>query len=306
MGNGDNLADGAVRLDGTMDTPAERWRAQARAWFESLRDRICDEVEALEREAPSDLFPGPPVTFSYRPWTRETGSGGGTGGFLNGGRVFEKVGVHTSSANGTLTPELAKSLPGDGRLNYVSTSISLIMHPRSPVIPTVHMNTRYLCTSEGWFGGGADLTPLLAAQRRADAPDAVAFHAAMRRACDAHDPGYYDRFKAWADSYFFLPHRGVTRGVGGIFYDHLHTGDFAKDLAFTRDVGLAFLDVYPRIVRRRMREPWTDAERAEQLAIRGLYVEFNLLYDRGTMFGLQTGGNVETILSSMPPLVSWT
>jgi len=285
---------------------AEQHRAQARIWFESLRDRICAEVEALEREAPAALFPGDPAIFTFKPWTRSTGSGGGTGGFLSGGRLFEKIGIHTSSANGKLTSEMAKTLPGDGvQLDYVSTSISLIMHPRSPRVPTVHMNTRFLSTAQGWFGGGADLTPMLPEQRRDDAPDALAFHDAMKRACDAHDPGYYGKFKAWADTYFFLPHRGQARGVGGIFYDHLNTGDFDKDFAFTRDVGLALLDAYPRIVRRRMTEPWTEAERGQQLACRGLYVEFNLLYDRGTMFGLQTGGNIETILSSMPPLVSW-
>jgi coproporphyrinogen III oxidase len=202
---------------------------------------------------------------------------------------------------------MAKNLPGSGtQLDYVSTSISLIMHPRSPRVPTVHMNTRYLATSEGWFGGGADLTPMLSDQRRADAPDTIQFHAAMRAACDAHDSAYYDKFKAWADKYFFLPHRNTARGVGGIFYDHLNTGSFEKDFSFTRDVGEALLDVYPKIVRQRMTETWTPAEREEQLACRGLYVEFNLLYDKGTMFGLQTGGNIETILSSMPPLVSWS
>ena len=245
--------------------------------------------------------------FTYKPWTRQTGQGGGVGGFLSGGRLFEKIGIHTSSANGRLTPEMAKTLPGDGvSLDYVSTSISLIMHPRSPLVPTVHMNTRFLSTAQGWFGGGADLTPMLPEQRRDDAEDTVTFHAAMKRACDAHDPGYYAKFKPWADKYFYLPHRGTARGVGGIFYDHLNSGDFDKDFAFTRDVGLALLEVYPRIVRRRMMEPWGEAERAAQLACRGLYVEFNLLYDKGTMFGLQTGGNIETILSSMPPLVSWS
>jgi coproporphyrinogen III oxidase len=286
---------------------AEQHRAVAKVWFESLRDRICAEIEALEREAPAELFPGTPATFTYKPWTRSTGIGGGTGGFLSGGKLFEKIGIHTSSANGQLTPAMAKTLPGDGeQLDYVSTSISLIMHPRSPRVPTVHMNTRFLSTAQGWFGGGADLTPMLPEQRTADAPDTVTFHAAMRAACDAHDPAYYDKFKAWADTYFFLPHRGTARGVGGIFYDHLNTGDFDRDFAFTRDVGSAFLDVYPKIVRARMMEPWTEAERAQQLEIRGLYVEFNLLYDKGTMFGLQTGGNIETILSSMPPLVSWS
>ncbi len=294
-------------LDKPDANSAEEHRALARDWFESLRDRICRELEELEREAPAALFPGEPAKFTFKPWTRATSSGGGVGGFLNGGRLFEKCGVHTSSANGTLTPEMAKNLPGNGKqLDYVSTSISLIIHPRSPRIPTVHLNTRYLSTAQGWFGGGADLTPLLADQRRQDAPDAALFHAAMRDACDAHDSGYYDKFKEWADKYFYLPHRNTARGVGGIFYDHLNTGDFARDFAFTRDVGQALLDVYPRIVRKRMTEPWTPAEREEQLAFRGLYVEFNLLYDKGTMFGLQTGGNIETILSSMPPMVSWS
>lgn len=287
-------------------TEADQQRAQAKVWFETLRDRICAEVEALEREAPDALFPGAPATFTYKPWTRKTGVGGGVGGFLSGGRLFEKIGIHTSSANGKLSPEMARTLPGGGaQLDYVSTSISLIMHPRSPRVPTVHMNTRFLSTSVGWFGGGADLTPMLPEQRRDDAPDAVTFHAAMRAACDAHDPAYYKKFKAWADDYFFLPHRGVARGIGGIFYDQLNTGDFGRDFAFTRDVGAAFLEIYPRIVRARMQEPWTDDERAQQLETRGLYVEFNLLYDKGTTFGLQTGGNTETILSSMPPLVSW-
>ena len=246
-------------INDEMVSVAEQQRARSKVWFESLRDRICAEVETLEREAPAALFPGDPGTFTYKPWTRAAGSGGGTGGFLSGGRLFEKIGVHTSSANGRLTPEMAKTLPGDGvQLDYVSTSISLIMHPRSPRVPTVHMNTRFLATAQGWFGGGADLTPMLPDQRRDDAPDTLMFHAAMRRACDAHDPAYYDRFKAWADKYFFLAHRGQARGVGGIFYDHLNTGDFEKDFAFTSDVGLALLDVYPRIVRKRMMEPWTE------------------------------------------------
>ena len=297
----------AMNIIASPQSIAEQHRAVAKVWFESLRDRICAEVEALERDAPAELFPGEPATFTYKPWTRATGTGGGTGGFLSNGRLFEKIGIHTSSANGTLTPAMARTLPGDGeQLDYVSTSISLIMHPRSPRVPTVHMNTRFLSTAQGWFGGGADLTPMLPAERTAEAPDTRTFHAAMRAACDAHDPAYYDKFKAWADTYFFLPHRGTARGVGGIFYDHLNSGDFDKDVAFTRDVGSAFLDVYPKIVRARMMEPWTEAERAQQLETRGLYVEFNLLYDKGTMFGLQTGGNIETILSSMPPLVSWS
>ncbi|WP_022723261.1 oxygen-dependent coproporphyrinogen oxidase [Rhodopseudomonas sp. B29] len=295
------------RTPAASDNPVEARRAQARAWFEGLRDKICAEVETLEREAPAALFPGEPATFTYKPWQRKTGSGGGVGGFLSNGRLFEKIGIHTSSANGQLTPEMAKSVPGDGvSRDYVSTSISLIMHPRSPRVPTVHMNTRFLSTSQGWFGGGADLTPMLPEQRSQEAEDAVTFHAAMKRACDAHDPGYYDQFKPWADKYFFLPHRGTARGVGGIFFDYLNSGNFDHDFAFARDVGQALLEVYPQIVRKRMQEAWTEEERAQQLACRGLYVEFNLLYDRGTMFGLQTGGNTETIMSSMPPLVSWS
>ncbi len=281
-------------------------RAQARRWFERLRDDICSAIEALEEEAPASLFPGEPARFVRKPWQRATGEGGGTGGFLIDGRLFEKAAVHTSSANGVLTPELARTLPGDGKqLDYLSASISLIIHPRSPRVPTVHMNTRYLATSQGWFGGGADLTPMLNEQRSQSADDAVTFHRAMREACDAHDPDYYPRFKTWADEYFFLPHRGQTRGVGGIFFDHLNTGEFTSDFAFARDVGTALLDVYPAIVRKRMSEPWSDDDRRQQLACRGLYAEFNLLYDRGTTFGLRTGGNVETILSSMPPAVSW-
>lgn len=284
----------------------ELQRTQARVWFERLRDDICAAIELLEQEAPAALFPGEPARFVRKPWKRNTGEGGGVGGFLKGGRLIEKAGIHTSSANGVLTPELAKTLPGDGKqLDYLSTSISLIIHPRSPLVPTVHMNTRFLATSQGWFGGGADLTPMLKEQRSQQADDAVVFHDAMRRACDAHDPAYYPKFKTWADEYFFLPHRGEARGVGGIFYDHLNSGDFARDFAFTQAVGSALLDIYPKIVRKRMAEPWSEEERRQQLACRGLYAEFNLLYDRGTMFGLRTGGNVETILSSMPPAVSW-
>jgi coproporphyrinogen III oxidase len=284
----------------------ELQRKLARVWFERLRDDLCGVITTLEREAPASLFPGAPARFDFMSWKRTSGEGGGVGGFLKNGRLFEKAGIHTSSANSVLTPELARTLPGDGKqLDYLSTSISMIIHPRSPRVPTVHMNTRFLATSQGWFGGGADLTPMLAEQRSQQADDAVEFHAAMQRACDAHDPAYYAKFKAWADEYFFLPHRGEARGVGGIFYDHLDSGDFARDFAFTREVGLALLDVYPKIVRRRMAEPWSEEERQQQLACRSLYAEFNLLYDRGTIFGLRTGGNVETILSSMPPAVSW-
>ena len=289
----------------TITAEIEQRRERARVWFESLRDRIFAELEAIEDEAPADLYPGAPGRFERRPWTRETGSGGGVGGFLTG-RVFEKAGIHTSSANGRFTPEMAKTMPGaEDDPNYVSSSISLIVHPRSPRVPAVHMNTRFLSTRESWFGGGADLTPLLADQRRQDAPDAAEFHAALQAACDAHHPDWHAKYKAWCDEYFFLPHRNEPRGIGGIFYDRHNSGDFERDFAFTRDVGEAFLSVYPKIVRRRLAEPWTEAEREEQLVRRGRYVEFNLLYDRGTMFGLKTGGNIETILSSMPPMVRW-
>jgi coproporphyrinogen III oxidase len=280
-------------------------RDRAKTWFDALQTRIVTELERLEDEAPAELYPDPPGRFDLRPWTRETGNGGGIGGHFTG-RLFEKAGVHTSAANAQFSPEMAATMPGaDKDPAYVSASISLIVHPRNPRVPTVHMNTRFLSTAESWFGGGADLTPTLNEQRSQDADDAVLFHAAMKAACDAYDPAWYGRYKAWCDEYFFLPHRGEPRGVGGIFYDRHNSGDFERDFAFTQAVGEAFLDVYPKIVRHRMDEPWTDADRQEQLVRRGRYVEFNLLYDRGTMFGLKAGGNIETILSSMPPLVRW-
>ena len=280
-------------------------RARAKAWFEALQQRIVAELEQLEAEAPVELYPDPPGQFDLRPWTRETGAGGGIGAHLSG-RLFEKAGVHTSAAASRFSPEMAATMPGaDQDPSYVSASISLIVHPRSPRVPTVHMNTRFLSTAESWFGGGADLTPTLDEQRSQQADDAILFHTAMKAACDAFDPDWHGKYKAWCDEYFFLPHRGEPRGVGGIFYDRHNSGDFERDFAFTRAVGEAFLEVYPKIVRHRMSEPWTDADRAEQLMRRGRYVEFNLLYDRGTMFGLKAGGNIETILSSMPPMVRW-
>ena len=283
----------------------EARRDRAKEWFESLQTRIFAELERLEDEAPADLYPGAPGQFEARPWTRETGTGGGIGGHLKG-RLFEKAGVHTSAALARFSPEMAAQMPGaDKDPSYVSASISLIVHPRSPRVPTVHMNTRFLSTAESWFGGGADLTPMLDAQRSQEADDAVLFHAAMQAACDPYDPEWYGKYKAWCDEYFYLPHRKEPRGIGGIFYDRHNSGDFEKDFAFTRAVGEAFLDVYPKIVRHHMDEPWTEADRQEQLVRRGRYVEFNLLYDRGTMFGLKAGGNIDTILSSMPPMVSW-
>jgi coproporphyrinogen III oxidase len=277
--------------------PLDAEQAAARTWFETLRDRICAEFEAIEREAGSD------ARFDYIAWDRVDPSGEPGGGGVRSvmkGRVFEKVGVNVSTVGGTFEGEFAKSIHGAGSdPRFFATGISLVAHMANPHVPAVHMNTRFLVTTKRWFGGGADLNPPIPYDE-----DTADFHAAMQAACDAHEPGDYTAFKKWADEYFYIPHRGVHRGVGGIFYDHLE-GDFDTHLAFSRAVGEAFLDAFPRIVRRRMDTPFTAEDTARQLAWRGRYAEFNLVYDRGTLFGLKTGGNIDAILMSLPPLATW-
>jgi len=279
-------------------------RQRARAWFRELRDRICAEFEAIEDALTgthADLQPG---RFERKEWHRTADDGAeGGGGVMSvmHGRVFEKVGVNISTTYGTFSQDFRKQIPGAAETGeFFATGISLVAHPKSPKVPTTHMNTRLIATSKSWFGGGADLTPMAT-----NDDDTARFHSALKSACDGHDAEYYPRYKKWCDEYFYLPHRGETRGVGGIFYDYLATGDWERDFAFTRDVGAGFLNGYAPIVREHMNEPWTEADRAHQLMRRGRYVEFNLLYDRGTVVGLKTGGNVEAILMSLPPLAGW-
>lgn len=279
-------------------------KGQAQAWFRTLRDNICSAFEALEDEGGKLKDDRAPGRFEQTAWERKNDDGSpGGGGVMSvmRGRVFEKVGVNISTVYGRFSERFAKEIPGaDADPSFWASGISLVAHMQSPKVPAVHMNTRHIVTTRSWFGGGGDLNPPMPVD--ADTQD---FHAAFRQACDDHDPRYYPIFKDWADDYFYIPHRNRPRGVGGIFYDYLDTGDWAEDFTFTQDVGRAFLDIYPKLVARRMDEDWTAEDRETQLAYRGYYAEFNLVYDRGTRFGLMTGGNPEAILMSLPPEAKW-
>ena len=294
--------DLSLPIDG--DGKASRQK-EARLWFKLLRDRICDAFELIEKDyAAVHPEAGSPGLFNRKLWDRPEGGGGEIS--IMHGLVFEKVGVNISTVYGEFSPEFRGQMPGTTEdPSFWASGISLVAHMRNPFVPAVHMNTRYINAGglekgKRWFGGGADLTPIIP-----NDDDIKDFHHELEQACDRHNPNYYADYKAWCDEYFYLKHRDEPRGAGGIFYDYLDEGDYEGEFAFTRDVGEAFLNIYPQLVRRRMETAFTEEDRHFQLVRRGRYVEFNLLYDRGTMFGLKTGGNVEAILMSMPPEVRW-
>ena len=285
-----------------MSVRTKEQKNTAIAWFKDLRDQLCAAFEAIEDDCTLEGAQAfSPARFERTSWDRDNGGGGGEMSVLKKGRVLEKAGVNVSVVHGEFSEEFRTKIPGAAKdPRFWAAGVSLVVHPRSPKVPIAHMNTRMIVTTQGWFGGGGDLTPVFPIDKDTDD-----FHGAFKKACDAHDPEYYPKYKEWCDRYFYLPHREETRGVGGIFYDNLDTGDWGNDFAFTQDVGKSFLDIYPQIIRRHMNEDWTDAEKQKQLVKRGRYVEFNLIYDRGTLFGLKTGGNTEAILMSLPPEANW-
>ncbi|MDC9700982.1 MAG: oxygen-dependent coproporphyrinogen oxidase [Alphaproteobacteria bacterium] len=282
----------------------DEWKMRARNWFETLCTQVHDTFETIEKSATSSIIKCPAGRFLHKDWKRK-GGGGGVMSTMSG-RVFEKVGAHISTVHGNLSPEMCKKIPGtEEDPSFWASGISIISHMWNPHIPTIHMNTRMLVTNKYWFGGGADLTPMLKTRRCQEDPDNIDFHAAMQATCEAHAVADYAVYKKWCDDYFFLPHRGEPRGIGGIFYDNLNSGNWEKDFAFTQELGRTFLSIYSSLIERNMEYKWNEEEKNEQLIQRGRYVEFNLLYDRGTLFGLKTGGNIDSIFSSMPPNVKW-